>query len=122
MRVCQPGPVAFQRSMINLDREALFESGVGVELGAVVERDRLELWAVAADGAGRRSRHLVHLAHPELLDDRVSGLAFHQREHAVAHVAAHHRVAFPVSDALAQFDLHWPVADGPLAGQHARES
>src|SRR5450755_151061 len=35
------------------------------------------------------------------------------------HVAAHHCVAFPVTDAAAQFDFQRSLADGPLAGQHA---
>ena len=34
-------------------------------------------------------------------------------------VAAHHGVAFPVADTLAQFDLDRPLADGPLAREHA---
>ena len=84
-----------------------------MEFGAIVEGERLEPVTVATDGARRRSRHVVLVSQP--LDDRVSGLAFLQREHAMPHVAAHHGVALPMSDALAPFDFNRVLANGPLA-------
>jgi len=90
-----------------------------VEFGAIVEGERLELAAVVADGTRCRSRHLVGVTGSQLLDDRVPGLAFQQREHAMPQVAAHDRVAFPMSDVLAPFDFHRAVANRPLAGQDA---
>ena len=68
-------PGVVRRREVNLDREALFESSVVVELGAVVEGDGLELSAVTADGSCGRSRNVLHLACLQLLDDRVAGLA-----------------------------------------------
>jgi hypothetical protein len=61
----------------------------------------------------------AHGAGLELFDDGVAGFAFDQGEDAVMHVAAHHGVAFPVSDVLAQLDFGRPVADGSLAKEHA---
>src|SRR6266550_4714297 len=106
------------RGEVDLQREALFEQCVVVEFGTVVERERLELMAVAADGARRRSRHCVLVAGGQLLDDRVSRLALHQREHAMPHVTAHHSVTLPMSELLARFDFNGPLANGSLAGQH----
>src|SRR5258706_7222543 len=107
-----------RRGEVDFDRETFLEASVVVKLGAVVERDRLELCAMTANGSRCRSCHFVHLACPELFDDRVSGLALDQCEHAVAHVTSHHRVTLPMPDALAQFDLYRPVAYRPFAGQH----
>ena len=104
---------------VDLERKALLEACVVVELGAVVEGDGLEVAAVTADGAGGGVRDLVHGAGLEFLDDGVAGFAFDLRAHAVMHVAAHHGVAFPMADVLAQFDLGRPVTDRPLAGEQA---
>src|ERR1700682_853052 len=111
-------PGVVWRGEVDLDRESLLESEVVVKLGAVVQRDRLEVCAVAADGSGGCSRHFVHPSRFELLDDRVSSFALHQSQYAVAHVAAHDGIALPMPDTLAQFDLDRPLAYGPLAGQH----
>ncbi len=90
-----------------------------MEFGAVIEGERLEPATVAADRAGRGARYLLGVARGKLLDDGVSGFPLDQREHAMAQVAAHHRIALPVADAPACFDLCGTIANGPLAGQHA---
>jgi len=41
------------------------------------------------------------------------------RSRVVSEVAAHDRVALPMSDVLTPFDFHRAVANGPLAGQEA---
>src|SRR5438105_6168524 len=74
---------------------------------------------MTADGARRRLRYRVLVARTQLLDDRVAGLAFYQRKHAMAHVTAHHRVAFPMSDVLSPFHFGRSLGDGALARQHA---
>ena len=79
-------PCVIRRGEVDLEREALFEQGVVVKFGAVVERERLKLAAMTADGARCRLRYRVLVARTQLLDDRVAGLAFYQREHAMAHV------------------------------------
>ena len=107
------------RGEVDLEGKALLEAGVVVELGAIVESDGLEVAAVTADSAGGGVRDFVHGAGFELLDDGVAGFAFDQREDAVMHVAAHHGVAFPVANALAQFGLGRPITDWSLAGEHA---
>src|SRR2546421_12983607 len=107
------------RSEVGLHREALFCYCVVVEFGAVVERERLELMAVAADGARRCARHFILVPGGQLLDDCVPGLALHQREHTVAHITAHHGVALPMPELLARFDFSRSFANGPLAGEHA---
>ena len=111
-------PRVVRRGEVDLHWEALFEQLVVMELGAVVEGDRLEQPAVLSERAGRRTRDLVLGARLELHHDRVSSLALHQREHAVAQVAAHHGVAFPVAHALSSFDLARSLGDVALAGQH----
>ncbi len=85
-----------------------------MKLGTVVEGEGLEHLTVAPEGPRGRAGHLILVARLELLDDRESGLALDQREHAVTLVAAHDGVAFPVPGALAPFDLDRPVADRPL--------
>ena len=77
-------PRVVRRGEVDLHWEALFEQSVVMELGAVVEGDRLEQPAVLSERAGRRTRDLVLGARLELHHDRVSGLALHQRAHAVA--------------------------------------
>ncbi len=72
-----------------------------MELGAIVEGERLEPVAMASDRARGCTRDLVLGASAELLDDRVAGLALHQREHAMTHVAAHDGITLPMTDALA---------------------
>src|SRR6185437_15232541 len=99
-------------------REALFEHGVIVKFGAVVERQRLEVVAVAANGTRRRASHLILVTGGQLLDDRVAGLALHQGKHAMPQVAAHHGIAFPMSRASPCVDFRWPLGNGPFPGQH----
>src|SRR5437660_6798733 len=108
-----------RRGEVDLQREALFEQCVVVKFGAVVERERLELAAVTANGARRRLRYRVLVARGQLLDDRVAGLAFYQREHAMTQVTAHHRVTFPMPDVLSPLNFSRPLTNGSLAGQPA---
>jgi len=68
-------PRVVRRGEVDLHWEALFEQSVVMELGAVVEGDRLEQPAVLSERAGRRTRDLVLGARLELHHDRVSGLA-----------------------------------------------
>src|SRR5437773_6025203 len=75
--------------------------------------------AMATDSVCRRARYLIRVAGGELLDDCVPGLAFYQREHAMAHVTAHHRVTFPMPDVLSPLNFSRPLTKGSLAGQHA---
>ena len=71
------------------------------------------------DRARRRAGHFIGVARLQLFDDREAGFALDQREHAMPHVAAHHRVAFPMSDALSVRDLSRPLGDAALARQDA---
>ena len=112
-------PRVVRRCEVDLHREALFKLGLVMELGTVVEGDRLEASAVLSQRSRGRFGHLILGAALELLDDRKPGRALHQREHAVAQVAAHDRVSFPVPRLLPCLDLHRPLADVLLAWQHA---
>ena len=104
---------------VDLHWEALFELGVIVELGAVVERDRLEASSMLAQGSRGRFGYLVLGATLELFDDRKARLALHQRAHAVTHIAAHDRVTFPIPRPLPALDFGRLLADVALARQHA---
>ena len=112
-------PRVVRRGEIDLHRELPFECDVVVKLGAVIERERLEVAAVPTDGAGSRSRDLIGVAGGQLFDDRETGFAFDQREHAMPQVTADHRVTFPMPDALSVLDFQRSLGNGALTRQHA---
>jgi len=106
------------RGEVALDGEVRFERFVVVELGAVVEGDRLDPSPVPGHEVFDRLGRLGHVPGGKLPDDGVAAGSLHQREHAVAHVAAHHGVALPVPDCLSTLDLFGALADVALARQH----
>jgi hypothetical protein len=93
-----------------------------MELRAVVKGDRLDALAMLGQGHQRRLRGLQHRACAELFHDRKAALAFHQGQHAMALVAAHDRVAFPVPQPLAALDFFRPGADVSRASQNASDA
>src|SRR5207244_12839001 len=96
-----------------------FELSVVVELGAVVERERLEVAAMAPDGTRGGAGHFVLAAATQFLDDRVASLALHESEHAMAQVTAHHRATFPVTAFASLAPFEPSPADRALAGHYA---
>ena len=112
-------PRVVRRGEVHGDRKASLQYGVVVELRAIVERERLEVAAMATDRAGGRGGDGVLVARRQLLDDGVAGLALDQSEDAMAHIAAHDGVTFPVAQLLAKLDLDWALVDATFARQHA---
>src|SRR6266480_5832157 len=108
-----------RRGEVDLDWEALLEKCVVVELGAIVERERVEVAAVATNRTRGSSRHLLLSACAQLFDDCVAGLTLDQRKHTMAQIATHHGVAFPMADLLPSFHLDRPLVNGAFAWQYA---
>lgn len=104
---------------IAFDWVDLLKNLVMMKLGAVVKRDGLEALAMLGNGVDRRLVDLSHRAARQLLDDGQARFALHQCQHAMALVRAHHRVTFPVANALPGFNLFGPFADVPLPRQNA---
>src|SRR6266576_2959221 len=108
-----------RRGEVHGERKPLLEDRVIVELGAIVKRERLELAAMATDSACRRARHFIFTTRAQLFDDRVTGFALDQGEHAMAHITAHDGIAFPVADLFAPLHCQRSLGDRALAGQYA---
>lgn len=114
-----PLPRVIRGGEVALDRVHLLDGLVVMELGAVVERDRLEPLAVLRDRHHRRFVDLGHRAARKLLDDGQARLALDQRQHTVVLVGADHGVAFPVPDAQPRRHFLGALTDVPLARQNA---
>ena len=52
---------------VNGERKPLLEDRVIVELGAIVERERLELAAMATNRSRRRARHFIFTTRAQFL-------------------------------------------------------
>ena len=96
-----------------------FDLLIAMELGAVVQGDRLEQGRALPDRFEQRSRCLLLVARVELLDHRVPRASFHKCEDAVPQVRSHHRVALPVPEFLPGLGRRRALADVPLAQQSA---
>lgn len=78
--------------------EALFEQGVVVELGAIVEGDGFELVGLPGDDPGEGPGNLVLGSGAELSDEGVAALALDECQQAVLGALADDGVGFPVSE------------------------
>lgn len=114
-----PLPRVIGGGEVALDWVNLLDGLVIMELGAVVERDRLEALAVLRDRCHRSLVDLGHRAARQLLDDGQARLALDQRQHAMVLVGPDDRVALPVPDAQPRLHVLGALADVPLARQNA---
>lgn len=96
-------------------RKSLFELLVAMELGAIIERDRLEAFPMLAYGLHAGPVHLFDGTSLYLLDDKEASFSFDERNDAMMAVAADHGIAFPVPDACSMFNLHRPFLDHAFA-------
>lgn len=101
------------------ERKARFECLVVMELGAVVQGERVESSGLLDERLAGCAGHLFGCAGAEFFDHRITGFTFQQGENAVMLVLPDDRVAFPMPDLQALFDGFAALADVALASQNA---
>ena len=106
-------------SEVAFEREVLFKLLVAMELGAVVEGDRLETGAMFLDGLQGGLGNGSGGSRVQLFDDGEAGLSFNEGENAVVEIAADHSIAFPMTELQTGFDLRWALRDMPLTRENS---
>ena len=117
--VAAPFPRMVGGSEVALEREMLLELLVAVELGAVVEGDRLESGVVFSYGVQSGLCHGSGGTRLQFFDDGEAGLSLNQSENAVMAIAANHRISLPVAELQTGLDLWRPFRDMALTGKNS---
>ena len=97
----------------------VFDSGVGVEFGAVVGGYGFDCGLLALDERNDLSIELIGGTRAQLSDDDVFGLTFDQSDDAVPVMSAHDSVRFPMAEARAVLGAWRALGDVAHIGQYS---
>lgn len=96
-------------------RKDILEFLVPMELGAIIERDRLEVFLMLSNSLDACLVDFFDGSSLDLLDYKEACLPFDKRYDAMMTVAANHRIAFPVPYAGSIINFQRAVLDHTFA-------
>ena len=97
------------------DAGLLFDLSIAMKLGAVIDRDRLEVVRPGADELEKALVQRCDGAVEKLADECFPSDAFDECEDAILGDAANDGIHLPVTELLSRFDRCGPLGDVPLA-------